>query len=260
MTTVPTFQALDVSKSFGRTNVLREVSVSIPAGRVTAVLGPNGSGKTTLNKILLGLVRPNSGHVLLHGAQVTGGDAYRARIGYMPQSPRFPEHLAAKDVLQLVASLRPNTPHLSFDQLVEAFDMASFLSRPLGVCSGGQRQRVNAAVALLFEPDVLILDEPTAGLDPVSSAALKDRIFAERERGRAVLITSHVLSELEELADDIVFLLDGSVRYCGTLTALRASTGGLSLERSIGALMQSASLAGAPVDAQPNTRATGTLA
>jgi Cu-processing system ATP-binding protein len=227
----------DVTKRFGRTPVLHSVSISLLPGRVTAVLGPNGSGKTTLNKTLLGLVRPNAGDVLLNGAVVTGTDAYRAHIGYMPQAPRFPEHLSARDVLQLVLSLRPDAPHVSLDDLVAGFDLASFYTRSLGVCSGGQRQRVNAAVALLFEPAVLILDEPTAGLDPVSSAALKDRIIAERNKGRAILMTSHVLSELEELADDVVFLLDGKIRFQGTLEMLRASTGGSTLERSIGTLM-----------------------
>ncbi len=259
MMAAPMLEVRRISKSFGGTAVLRDVSVALPAGRITAVLGPNGSGKTTLNKILLGLVRPNHGHVLLNNQQVTGSDTYRARIGYMPQAPRFPEHLAARDVLQLVSSLRPHAPHMTLEQLIDAFDLASFVSRPLGVCSGGQRQRVNAAVALIFEPDVLILDEPTAGLDPVSSASLKDRIIAERAKGRAILITSHVLSELEELADDIVFLLDGTVRYCGSQSALRASTGGLSLERSIGALMQSSSIAIAPDTHRTSLHGTRTV-
>jgi len=245
VSTPGTLEALGISKSYGRTGVLNDVSVALPAGRITAVLGPNGSGKTTLNKILLGLVRPDRGHVLLDGQRVTGSDAYRTRIGYMPQAPRFPEHLAARDVLHLVTSLRPQAPQMTADELIDAFDLAAFYTRPLGVCSGGQRQRVNAAVAMVFRPDVLILDEPTAGLDPVSSAALKDRIIAERSHGRAILITSHVLSELEELADDVIFLLDGAVRYGGALSALRASTGGLSLERSIGALMQSSQFTGA---------------
>lgn len=253
--TVPTLAARGIVKSFARTRVLRDVSIELPAGRITAVLGPNGSGKTTLNKILLGLVRPNQGEVVFGGAVVTGSDAYRARIGYMPQSPRFPEHLAARDVLQLVASLRPHSPGKSIEQLIDQFDLSSYYTRALGVCSGGQRQRVNAAVAMMFDPEVLILDEPTAGLDPVSSAALKDRIIAERARGRAILITSHVLSELEELADDIVFLLDGVVRYHGTMSALRASTGGLSLKRSIGALMQSAT-AGSATGPRPDPTTT----
>ena len=235
-------EAIATSKAFGSTNVLDDVSIALPGGRITAVLGPNGSGKTTLNKILLGLVRPDGGEVRLNGTNVTGMDAYRARIGYMPQTPRFPEHLSARHVLSLVQSLRASSGDTSVDAsaVIDTFDLAAYLDRPLGVCSGGQRQRVNAAVAFLFDPDVLVLDEPTAGLDPVSSASLKDRILHERNRGCAVLITSHVLSELEQLADDVVFLLDGRVRYSGSLDSLRDVYPGATLERAIGAMMQAA--------------------
>lgn len=226
-----------VRKTFGRVTVLDGVDLALAAGRITAVLGPNGSGKTTLNKVLLGLVRPDAGAVQFDGHVVTGTDAYRRRIGYMPQAPRFPDNLSAREVLQLVQSLRP-TDRLDLDDALERFDIGAYVDRPLGVCSGGQRQRVNAAVAMLFSPDVLILDEPTAGLDPVASAALKDRIIAERAAGRALLLTSHVLSELDELTDDVVLLLDGRVEYAGTLDALRTETGEASLARSVAALLR----------------------
>jgi Cu-processing system ATP-binding protein len=233
----PRLAAHAVQKSFGPVEVLANVELMLAPGRITAVLGPNGSGKTTLNKILLGLVRPDAGRVELDGVDVTGTDAYRARLGYMPQSPRFPENLSARDVLGLVRSLRPAVP-VDLDEAIERFALSAYLDRPLGVCSGGQRQRVNAAVALLFAPDVLILDEPTAGLDPVASASLKDRIAAERRMGRAILITSHVLSELEDLTDDVVLLLDGRVHYTGTLTALRELTGAVTLERGVAELLR----------------------
>lgn len=235
--TSPRLAARAVHKAFGSVHVLTNVELALTPGRVTAVLGPNGSGKTTLNKILLGLVRPQQGRVELDGVEVTGTEGYRARIGYMPQSPRFPEHLSAREVLGLVRALRPGAT-VDLDGAVERFGLASFLDRALGVCSGGQRQRVNAAVALLFAPDVLILDEPTAGLDPVASAELKDRIADERGAGRAILITSHVLSELEALTDDVVLLLEGRVHYTGTLAALRDVTGADTLERGIAELLR----------------------
>ena len=235
----PRLQALGVRKAFGAVGVLHGVDLGLPAGRITAVLGPNGAGKTTLNKCLLGLVRPDAGLVRLGGVDVTGTDAYRSRIGYMPQAPRFPDRLSARDLLALVQSLRPTTT-VDVDGTIEAFGLASFLDRALGVCSGGQRQRVNAALALLFAPDVLMLDEPTAGLDPVASAALKDRLLSERAQGRAILITSHVLSELEELADDVVLLLEGRVNYAGSLEQLRAATGARTLERAVAELQRRA--------------------
>jgi Cu-processing system ATP-binding protein len=242
----PRLAARAVRKAFGPVRVLADVELSLAPGRITAVLGPNGSGKTTLNKILLGLVRPDAGRVELDGVDVTGTDAYRARLGYMPQAPRFPDNLSARDVLGLVRSLRPAAT-VDLDGTIESFGLASYLDRPLGVCSGGQRQRVNAAVALLFGPDVLILDEPTAGLDPVASASLKDRIAAERRAGRAILITSHVLSELEDLTDDVVLLLDGRVHYTGTLTSLRDATGAQTLERGVAELLRRTITTGAPI-------------
>jgi Cu-processing system ATP-binding protein len=229
--------AVGIRKAFGAVSVLDDVDLALHAGRVTAVLGPNGSGKTTLNKILLGLVRPDRGRVLLDGQDVTGTDGYRRRIGYMPQAPRFPDNLSARDVLGLVESLRPAQAS-ALAEAIARFDLGSYVDRPLGVCSGGQRQRVNAAVAMLFAPDVLILDEPTAGLDPVASAALKDRIADERAAGRAILITSHVLSELEALTDDVVLLLEGRVHYAGTREGLCEATGEASLERCVAELLR----------------------
>lgn len=254
-----TLSTRGVHKAFGRTRVLHDVDLTLPGGRITAVLGPNGSGKTTLNKIMLGLVRPDRGAVLFNGVNVTGTDAYRAAIGYMPQAPRFPEHLSARHVLSLVQSLRASSHAVNVDAVIDAFDLRGYLDRALGVCSGGQRQRVNAAVAFLFKPDVLVLDEPTAGLDPVASASLKDRILRERDRGCAVLITSHVLSELEELADDVVFLLEGRIRYAGSLDALRTTYGGTTLERAISAMMleaQQRDASGVTESADNMTRAT----
>ena len=229
--------ARGVQKSFGPLAVLHGLDLALRAGRVTAVLGPNGSGKTTLNKVLLGLVRPDAGAVLLDGDDVTGSVPYRAHIGYMPQAPRFPDNLSARDVLELVRSLRPDGA-ADVGRAIMEFGISSYADRPLGVCSGGQRQRVNAAVALLFAPDILILDEPTAGLDPVASAALKDRIAEERAQGRAILVTSHVLSDLEQLTDDVVLLLDGRVHYAGSLPALLAEADAETLERAVAALLQ----------------------
>ncbi|MCU0616566.1 MAG: ABC transporter ATP-binding protein [Gemmatimonadaceae bacterium] len=229
--------ARGVHKAFGAVRVLDGVRLALRAGRVTAVLGPNGSGKTTLNKVLLGLVRADAGAITLDGQVVTGTDAYRRRIGYMPQAPRFPDNLSPREVLTLMQSLRPAEP-VDLDASIQRFDIGAYVDRPLGVCSGGQRQRVNAAVALLFSPDVLILDEPTAGLDPVASAALKDRIVHERAAGRAILVTSHVLSELDGLTDDVVLLLDGRVQYEGSVDALREQTGERSLERAVAALLR----------------------
>lgn len=230
-------RARGLSKSFGPITVLQGIDVDIPRGEVTAIVGPNASGKTTFNRILLGLVRPDAGEILFDGQPIVGKSAYRERIGYMPQAARFPENLAAGDVFEMIANLR-GTPKLRDNELLASLDMTSILRTPFRLLSGGTRQRVNAALAFLFQPDLLILDEPTAALDPVSSSILKDKIRAERSQGRTFIITSHVLSEVEELADRIIFLLDGTVRFVGRPSELMAATGEKQLERAVAAVMR----------------------
>lgn len=225
-----------LSKRFGRLEVLRGVSAEFRPGLVTAVVGPNAAGKTTLLKCVLGLVRPDSGTVTIGGRLVDGDPAVRARVGYMPQEARFPDNLRVRELLELVQDLRgERSPAL--DELVDLFDLREHLGKPLRALSGGTRQKASAALTFAFAPRVLVLDEPSAGLDPVASSRLKDRILLERERGATVLLTSHVMSELEELADEVLFLLDGSVRYRGALDSLRASTGEPRLERALARLM-----------------------
>jgi Cu-processing system ATP-binding protein len=230
----------DLAKRFGATQVLAGVTLAFRPGRVTAVVGPNGAGKTTLLKSLLGLVRPDAGEVRLDDAPVVG-DAYRARIGYMPQIARFPENLTARELLALVADVRAGAVGADReppdDGLVERFALAPHLDKPLRTLSGGTRQRVNAVLAFRFRPDVLVLDEPTAGLDPVSSAVLKDEIIAQRAAGRTVLLTSHVMGELEELADDVAFLLEGRVAFTGAVRDLLAATRQTRLERAVAQMM-----------------------
>jgi Cu-processing system ATP-binding protein len=225
-----------IAKSFGPAKVLRGVDLTIERGRVVGLVGPNGAGKTTLIKLLLGLARPTGGDVFVDGDSTSAGDAYRARIGYMPQIARFPENLTAAELFRMLRSLRGDSASRD-DGLVERLGLADQLDKPLRVLSGGTRQKVNAALALMFRPDILVLDEPTAGLDPLSSATLKDEILARNEAGATVLITSHVMGELEDLCDEVAFLLDGTVRYAGSIRALTEQTRQQSLERAIASLM-----------------------
>jgi Cu-processing system ATP-binding protein len=225
-----------IAKRFGPATVLRGIDVTIGRGRVVGLVGPNGAGKTTLIKLLLGLAHPTSGDILVDGVSISTGDAYRARIGYMPQIARFPENLTAAELFRMLRSLRGNTAS-SDDGLVERLGLADQIDKPLRVLSGGTRQKVNAALALMFRPDVLVLDEPTAGLDPLSSATLKDEILARNDAGATVLVTSHIMGELEDLCDEVAFLLDGTVRYVGSIGALTEQTRQQSLERAIASLM-----------------------
>lgn len=228
-----------LAKRFGRLDVLRSLDLVLPRGQVTAVVGPNGSGKTTLIKSVLGLVRPNAGRIVFDGQALAPHDeAFRARLGYMPQAAAFPENLTGREVLAMLRDLR-GTDRLD-ETLLEAFHLEGELDKPLRTLSGGTRQKVSAVAAFLFDPDLLILDEPTAGLDPVSSGVLKAKIRAARERGQTFLLTSHIMSELEELADRVAFLNEGRVYYAGPLDALLLQTGQTRLEQAIAHLMQRA--------------------
>ena len=224
-------------KSFGRRRVLDGINLDIARGAVTAIIGPNGAGKTTLNKVLLGLVHADSGSMSFDGVDVAGEIAHRARIGYMPQAARFPERYTGQDVLNLLCDLRGETTPRD-RSLIRDLGVEAFLAQPVRTLSGGQRQRLNAAAAFLFSPELLLLDEPTAGLDPVASGILKEKIRAVRDEGRAVIITSHILSELQEISDTVVFLHEGRVRWAGPLADLLNVTHAGSLERAIAHLMQ----------------------
>jgi len=229
-----------VTKRFGRVDVLRGVSATIARGRVTALVGPNAAGKTTLIKTVLGLVRPDQGEILIEGTAIgrASDHTYRARIGYMPQIPRYPDTMTGAALLELLTALRGGVGHARLDEdLLDRLNVRDQLDKPLRVLSGGTRQKVNAAVAFLFRPELLILDEPTAGLDPLSSSLLKDRIRDERSTGRTVLVTSHVMSELEEVADDILFLVDGTVRFSGAMDDLKRATKQHTLERAVAHMM-----------------------
>jgi Cu-processing system ATP-binding protein len=225
-----------ITKRFGTAEVLRGIDLRVGRGRIMGLVGPNGAGKTTLIKTLLRLAHPTGGEIHVNGVSIAGGESYRAGIGYMPQIARFPDNLSATELFAMLRDLR-GSPATTDDELIERFGLTDHLDKPLRVLSGGTRQKVNACMAFLFRPSVLVLDEPTSGLDPLSSAMLKDKILARRAEGATVLVTSHIMSELEELCDDVAFLLDGAIRYVGPIAALTTLTHQVNLERAIAALM-----------------------
>jgi Cu-processing system ATP-binding protein len=224
-------------KSYGRTAVLRDLDLDVGTGLVTAILGPNGAGKTTLIKSCLGLVHPEAGEISIGGTRVTADAAYRARIGYMPQVPRYPENLTVREILAMIRDLRGVAEEATDTELIEVFSLEAQMEKPFRALSGGNRQRVSAAIALMFRPELLFLDEPTAGLDPVASSMLKDRIRREKDNGRTIVLTSHVMSEIEELADVVIYLLDGRIDFERSVSDLMNGTGEATLERAIARMM-----------------------
>ena len=221
----------DIHKSFGQNQVLKGVDISFEKPGVSAIVGPNGSGKTTIIKCILGMVIPDAGEIVVGDQNIKGDWEYRNHIDYVPQIARFPENLQVSELLEMIKDIRPG--QTKADELIQLFEVESFEDRRLGNLSGGMRQKVNLILALMYDSPIIILDEPTAGLDPVALIKLKNLINEEREKGKVILITTHIMSLVDELADNIVFLLDGHIKFAGTVDELKQTFGGDKIEESI---------------------------
>jgi Cu-processing system ATP-binding protein len=211
------------TKRFGAVTAVDSLDLTLEEGETVALIGPNGSGKTTTLKAALGLVRPTSGRVLVDGRDASrdGRDA-RAHIGYLPQRLTFPDRMTAREVLRFYAKLRGVEPQL---RLLERVDLLDVADRDVNGFSGGMRQRLGIAVALLGAPRVLVLDEPTASLDPSGALAMRDMVHAIRADGTAVLLSSHDLAEVAALADRIGVFVGGCLGALGTPAELARSLG-----------------------------------
>jgi Cu-processing system ATP-binding protein len=199
------------------------VSADFTSGKSYALIGPNGSGKTTLIKSVLGMVIPTSGEIWVDGENVRNHWSYREKIGYMPQIGRYPDNMRIGQLLDMMKNIRKNPPILD-EELIEAFKLEQMLDKRMHTLSGGTRQKVSAALAFLFNPPVLFLDEPTAGLDPVSVEILKEKILKEKENGKLLIITSHIMSDLDDLATEVMYLQDGLIRYNNSIAELKDIT------------------------------------
>ncbi len=227
-----------LSKSFGKLKALDGVSVRMEAGQAVSLVGPNGSGKTTFLKCLLGLVIPDSGDLTLNGQRILGNWDYRQHIGYMPQIGRYPDNMRVGQVFDMIKEIRRETfTHLD-DDLMRAFEVEKFSHKTMRTLSGGTRQKVSACLAFLFDPTVLVLDEPTAGLDPVASEILKEKVLVEKAKGKIVLVTSHILSDLEELTTDVMYIIEGKVQFYQSIEQLKSRTGEDKLNRALARIMQ----------------------
>ena len=214
----------DLKKNFGKLWALDGVNVEFTAGKSYALIGPNGSGKTTLIKSVLGMVIPSSGNIMVDGESIKSHWHYREKIGYMPQIGRYPDNMRIGQLFDMMRNIRKNPP-LTDEELMEAFKLNNMLDKRMRTLSGGTRQKVSAALAFLFNPPILFLDEPTAGLDPVSVEILKDKILKEKEAGKLLIITSHIMNDLDELATEVVYLQEGRVRYNNSVDELKDITG-----------------------------------
>jgi Cu-processing system ATP-binding protein len=225
----------DLYKKFGKNQVLKGVDLNINEGGIFAVLGPNGSGKTTLIKSILGMVIPDKGNIQVQGNSIKKSSDYRHKIDYLPQIANFPSNLKVKELIRMIKDLRKPTKEET--RLIELFKLEPFLDKKLGNLSGGTKQKVNIVLTFMFDSPLIILDEPTSGLDPISLIRLKDLIQAEKAKGKTILITSHIMSFVEEISDEIVFLLEGQIYFKGTIQDLKTKTNQPDFEHAIASIL-----------------------
>ena len=226
-----------IQKNFKKLEALHQIEAEFYRGQVISLIGPNGSGKTTLIKTILGLVKPGSGNISFNGTPIAETVDYRSKIGYMPQIGRYPDNMKIGQLFSMIKNLRGNSAVID-EELFYQFKLDTILDKNMKALSGGTRQKVSAALAFMFDPEVLILDEPTAGLDPLSSEILKEKVIKEKQKGKLILITSHVLSDLEELTTDVMYLQEGKIMFFKPLLQLQEETGETKLSRVIAHYMK----------------------
>lgn len=224
----------NLHKKFGKNEVLLGVELTIKGGGIFAVLGPNGSGKTTLIKSILGMVVPNKGTISVLDSTIKNSWKYRSEIDYLPQIANFPGNLRVRELIRMIKDLRQKPSEE--EKLIALFGLEPFLDKRLGTLSGGTKQKVNIVLTFMFDSPLIILDEPTTGLDPASLIQLKGLIQQEKANGKTILITSHIMQFVEEVADEIVYLLEGKIYFKGSIAELKTKTGQADFEHAIAAI------------------------
>ena len=227
----------NINKKFGKLEVLKDINLTFNKGECIALIGPNGCGKTTLIKAILGMVIPNNGRIECHGKSIHNEYLYRETIGYMPQIGRYPDTMTIGQIIEMIKKIRNSHSDLDED-LFKVFELEKMFDKQMRTLSGGTTQKVSATLAFLFNPDILILDEPTAGLDPLASELLKEKIIREKEKGKLILITSHLLSELDDLITEIIFMQDGKVHFHKKVADLKAETNEKKISKAIAQILK----------------------
>ncbi len=227
----------DLNKHFGRLEVLKSIKVDFHAGKSYAMIGPNGSGKTTLIKCILGMVVPDKGEIAVSGKSIANDWAYRKLIGYMPQIGRYPDQMKIGQIFDMIRDLRQDQDHMDED-LIREFKLDHMKDKRMHTLSGGTRQKVSASLAFLFDPPILILDEPTAGLDPIAVETLKEKIQSKKSKHKTFLIASHIMSDLDELSSHLVYLEEGRILFNDTIDLLKEETHESRLGRAVAAIMK----------------------
>lgn len=231
----------NISKHFGKLVALSGVNLRLNPGECIALIGPNGCGKTTLIKCILGMVLPQEGSININGKDIKNDESYRRHIGYMPQIGRYPDNMTIGQVISMVKGIRQDVCATDND-LFDHFEVKNLLNKKMCTLSGGTTQKVSATLAFMFKPKLLILDEPTAGLDPLAAEILKEKIIAAKKSGCLILITSHLLSELEDIVSEVVFMQEGKLILHKSVSDLKKDTGRQTIAQSVVQLLKQASL------------------
>ena len=213
----------NLTKKFNKFTALQNIDLECKKGHSIAFIGPNGCGKTTLIKCILGLNVVESGDILVNGNSVKNDFLYREKIGYMPQIGKYPENMTIGQTIKMIQDNRKNVENID-TELLEAFELPKLYDKKMSTLSGGTTQKVSAVLAFMFHPEIIILDEPTAGLDPLASEILKNKIIKERKNGKLIIITSHLLSELDDMVNEIVFINEGKILVHQSVEDLKAET------------------------------------
>ena len=229
-------------KRFGRFVALHDINLSLERGQVTGIIGPNGSGKSTLMKSLLGLVTPTSGDISIDGYLLDGSSDYRRSLGYIPQVARFPLDLTGRETIEIVKGLRQQ-PSVRESELIDLFGLEKELPKRVRAMSGGTRQKLSIVLACMYDPALLVCDEPTAGLDPVANTRLKKLLQSLKDQGRTILLTTHIMTDLDEIADNVVVLLEGHVQFSGSIRSLKLQTEEVHLEAAVARLLENRGVA-----------------
>lgn len=223
-------------KAYKKNQVLKDINLELEKNKIIAILGPNGSGKTTLIKSILGLVIPQKGNIIFNGQSVIGEWEYRNKISYLPQIASFPENLKVSELIALVKDIRQQD--VEDEHLIQYFKLDEELNKPLRNLSGGTRQKVNMVLAFMLDSPVIILDEPTVGLDPVAISRFKSLLKEEKAKGKLIIFTTHIMSLVQEIADEIIFLLEGDIYFQGSVEELISQNGSSKLESAITNLIE----------------------
>lgn len=228
-------QIENVSKSYGKLKVLNDISFEISTPGIYAVLGPNGSGKTTLLKSVLGMVIPEKGEIKFKNKNIKNQNDYRKDISYLPQIAHLPDNLTGRELIKLIKKIRKQ--NVDEKELIDIFKLQEHLDKNLKNLSGGTKQKINLVIALLFDSPVLIFDEPTAGLDPVALIRFKSILEKLKKDSKIIIFTTHIIELVEQIADNIILLLEGKIYFNGTIKKLIDKSHTTSLELAIAQIL-----------------------